>query len=278
MAGRAGRRDDREERLRMREVEVRGLFNVGNPMKLRFEDDAASLSQDEEWFEVHQDGKWRRLRIHDYDEVYDIPGLYEAVVYRVLKCTSPTVVVSALRDAVVLNGEAPEGLRVLDFGAGNGMEGPELQNIGVDYVVGADIIEEGRISTQRDRGWAYADYVVDDFTKLTPENEKRLRGHKLNAMTVVAALGFGDIPTKAFAKAIDVLETPAYIAFNIKEDFVQDRDESGFAEMLRELAREDVLRTHAYRRYRHRFSSSGKPLYYGAMVVTKQKEIPKRFL
>ena len=167
---------------------------------------------------------------------------------------------------------------MLDFGAGNGMEGVELQKLGVDFVVGADIIEEGKLSTERDRGWAYADYVVDDFTALSAANEKRLRDHKLNAMTVVAALGFGDIPTKAFAKAIDVLDTPAWIAFNIKEDFVQDRDQSGFAEMLRELSREDVLRQHAYRRYRHRYSSSGAPLYYGAMVMTKQKPIPSRFL
>ena len=262
----------------MKQFEVPSLIGDENNLEIRFPDAESDLDQDAEWFEARLDGEWKRLRIHDYDQVYMIPGLYECVVYRALKCNSPVKVTQLLVEALNDDEVSPRTLRVLDFGAGNGMEGPELQNIGVDHVVGADIIEEGKISTERDRGWAYADYVVDDFTQLSPENEKRLRGHKLNAMTIVAALGFGDIPTGAFARAIDVLETPAYIAFNIKEDFVQDRDESGFAEMLRELAREDVLRTHAYRRYRHRFSSSGKPLYYGAMVVTKQKEIPKRYL
>jgi hypothetical protein len=262
----------------VKQFEVPTLIGDDNNLEIRFPDAESNLDQDAEWFEAKLNGEWKRLRIHDYDQVYMIPGLYESVVYRALKCNSPVKVTQLLVEALNDDEVSPTTLRVLDFGAGNGMEGPELQNIGVDHVVGADIIEEGKVSTERDRGWAYADYVVDDFTKLTPENEKRLRGHKLNAMTVVAALGFGDIPTKAFAKAIDVLDTPAYIAFNIKEDFVQDRDESGFAEMLRELAREDVLRTHAYRRYRHRFSSAGEPLYYGAMVVTKQKEIPKRFL
>jgi len=262
----------------VKQFEVPSLIGDDHNLEIRFPEAESNLDQDAEWFEARLGGEWRRYRIHDYDQVYMIPGLYECVVYRALKCNSPVKVTQLLVEALNDDEVSPKTLRVLDFGAGNGMEGPELQNIGVDHVVGADIIEEGKISTERDRGWAYADYLVDDFTKLTPENEKRLRGHKLNAMTVVAALGFGDIPTKAFAKAIDVLDTPAYIAFNIKEDFVQDRDESGFAEMLRELAREDVLRTHAYRRYRHRFSSSGKPLYYGAMVVTKQKEIPKRFL
>ena len=262
----------------MKQFEVPSLVGDDNNLEIRFPEAESNLSQDAEWFEVKLDGEWKRFRIHDYNEVYKVPGLYECVIYRALKCNSPLRVTQLLADALQDDEVSPKTLRVLDFGAGNGMEGPELQGLGVDHVVGADIIPEAKESTHRDRGWAYADYVVADFTALPAEDEKRLRGHKLNALTVVAALGFGDIPTKAFAKAIDVLETPAWIAFNIKEDFVQDRDESGFAEMLRELAREDVLRTHAYRRYRHRFSSSGEPLYYGAMVVTKQKPIPQRFL
>jgi hypothetical protein len=262
----------------VKQFEVPSLVGDDNNLEIRFPDAESNLSQDAEWFEAKLDGEWKRLRIHDYDQVYMIPGLYECVVYRALKCNSPAKVTELLAEAMADDDASPGTLRVLDFGAGNGMEGVELQKFGVDFVVGADIIEEGKLSTERDRGWAYADYVVDDFTQLSAANEKRLRDHKLNAMTVVAALGFGDIPTKAFAKAIDVLDTPAWIAFNIKEDFVQDRDESGFAEMLRELSREDVLRQHAYRRYRHRFSSSGDPLYYGAMVMTKQKPIPSRFL
>jgi hypothetical protein len=263
----------------MKQFEVPSMVGADNNLEIRFPEAESDLSQDAEWFEVKLDGEWKRLRIHDYDQVYMIPGLYECVVYRALKCNSPVKVTQLLAEAMADEEDAsPKTLRVLDFGAGNGMEGVELQNLGVDFVVGADIIEEGKLSTERDRGWAYADYVVADFTALPEDDEKRLRGHKLNGMTIVAALGFGDIPTKAFAKAIDVLETPAWIAFNIKEDFVQERDESGFAEMLRELSREGVLRQQAYRRYRHRYSSSGKPLYYGAMVMTKQKEVPQRFL
>jgi len=262
----------------VKQFEVPSLIGDGYNLEIRFPEAESDLAQDAEWFEVRLDGEWRRFRIHDYDALYKVPGLYECVIYRALKCNSPVRVTELLADALADDEVAPKTLRVLDFGAGNGMEGTELQNLGVDHVVGADIIPEAMAATLRDRGWAYADYVVADFTALSADDEKRLRGHKLNAMTVVAALGFGDIPTRAFARAIDVLETPAWIAFNIKEDFVQDRDESGFAAMLRELAREDVLRTHAYRRYRHRFSSGGKPLYYGAMVVTKQKAIPGRFL
>src|SRR5690606_25337280 len=98
-----------------------------------------------------------------------------------------------------------------------------------------------------------------------------------NAMTCVAALGFGDIPALAFLKSLDLLETPAWLAFNIKEDFVQERDTTGFAVLLRELAREDIVRVEAHRRYRHRMSSANEPLHYIAMVATKQREIPEEF-
>ena len=83
-----------------------------------------------------------------------------------------------LADALADEEVSPKTLRVLDFGAGNGMEGQELQNLEVDHVVGADIIPEAMESTLRDRGWAYADYVVADFTALPADDEKRLRSHK----------------------------------------------------------------------------------------------------
>lgn len=256
----------------MREVEVRGLFSLGNPLRLRFADDADGLEQDEEWFEVQQDGEWRRLRIHDYDRVYDIPGLYEAVVYRTLKCVSPTVVVSALRDAVVQDGGSTEGLRVLDFGAGNGMVGVELRQIGVGTVIGSDIIPEAKAAAARERHYAYDDYVVADFTALTPEQEAQLRAERLNCLVIVAALGFGDIPAEAFLTALDLIESPGWVAFNIKEDFLETTDTTGFAGLLQRLAAEGVLQRESFKRYQHRISISGKPLYYGVMVARKLKE------
>lgn len=261
----------------MREVEVRGLFSVGNPMRLRY-DDSEGLDQNEEWFEVMQDGQWRRMRIHDYDQVYDIPGLYEAVVYRTLKCTSPVVVVDALRDAVTLNGERTEDLRVLDFGAGNGMVGVELRNIGVESVVGSDIIPEAKTATARERHYAYDDYVVADFTALTPEQTQQLRGERFNCLVIVAALGFGDIPSAAFLNALDLIESPGWVAFNIKEDFLETTDKTGFAGLLQQLAAEGVLQRESFKRYQHRISFAGKPLHYGVTVAQKLKDIPAHFL
>ena len=56
----------------------------------------AKFDQDEEWCEVRLEDSWRRIRFHDYDEVYSIPGLYEQIFYDELKCDSPrTVIVDA---------------------------------------------------------------------------------------------------------------------------------------------------------------------------------------
>jgi hypothetical protein len=237
-----------------------------------------ALAQDEEWIDILVDGKWHRKRLHDYEELYNVPGLYEAIFNRTLKCSSPVRVVSLLAEVMAEAGASIESLRVLDLGAGNGMVGHELQNYNIEVCVGADIIPEAREAALRDRPWCYDHYFINDFSDLPAEIEDQIGGLHLNAMACVAALGFGDIPAMAFLKAIDLLETPAYLAFNIKEDFVQDRDDSGFAVLLRELAHRGVIHMQSYRRYQHRLSCAGEPLYYVAMVATKDKPVPRDML
>lgn len=246
-------------------------------LEIRFPDGDRPLSQDQEWCEVQIDGTWRRIRLHDYNELYLVPGLYESVFYRTLKCNSPIRVVGLLQEVLADTTTRAEDLRVLDVGAGNGMVGYALHEADVRTVVGVDIIPEAKMAAERDNPWCYDEYHVLDLTEMPAEAEERIRSLRLNAMTCVAALGFGDIPAKAFLKAVDLLETPAHLAFNIKEDFVQEKDSTGFDKVIRSLARQEIIRIDAYRRYRHRFSSSNEPLHYIAMVATKQKDIPAGF-
>jgi hypothetical protein len=234
-----------------------------------------TLTQDEEWIEVEVGGKWQRYRLHDYHELYNIPGLYEGLYNRLLRCSSPIRVVSLLADVMNESPDKIEDLRVLDLGAGSGLVGYELQNHNVDVVVGADIIEEAKMAALRDRPWCYDDYFIADFTNLDAVTAAEIRAYNLNALTCVAALGFGDIPTAAFIQALDLISTPGWVAFNIKEMFVQEKDISGFDAMIRELARRDILRIEAYRRYQHRISCAGEPLYYIALVATKLQDIPE---
>jgi hypothetical protein len=81
------------------------------------------MTQDAEWCVVRVDGRWRQIRFHDYDQLYSVPGLYEKVIYDVLRCDSPHVVRNLL-EAELADAAAPaDELRVLDLGAGNGMVG-----------------------------------------------------------------------------------------------------------------------------------------------------------
>jgi predicted TPR repeat methyltransferase len=243
---------------------------------IRFPGD--DVSQDQEWCEIVVNGTTERIRFHDYHKVYPIPGLYERVFYEKLECNSPYRVAGLLKQVLDEYDESAEDLRFFDVGAGNGMVGEELAELGVKYLVGLDIIPEAKVATERDRPGLYDDYLVSDLTDLPEPDEKKLRRMGLNAMSTVAALGFGDIPARAFIKSLDVLETPAWLAFNIKEDFLEERDTSGFSRLVRQLMREGVLRVEAYQRYRHRLSLAGEPLYYVAMVARKVTDLPDHHL
>src|SRR3954464_6013823 len=162
--------------------------SIGSDFVLRLPDEAsATASQDEEWCEVEHDGETRRLRFHDYSEIYSIPGLYERLIYEELRCESPRVISNLLAGELERRNIDPATLRVLDLGAGNGIVAEELQRVGVEHLVGIDIIPEAAEAAERDRPGLYADYVVANLLKSNPVTRRRLDSHQLNCFTCVAA-------------------------------------------------------------------------------------------
>ncbi len=99
------------------------------------------LEQDEAFFYLVESGKKRKIRFHDYDEIYKIPGLYEQLFYERLKCKSPEKVTEILKSAVSQSDDNFTELRVLDLGAGNGMMGELLKKHGVETVSVDMVIE-----------------------------------------------------------------------------------------------------------------------------------------
>ena len=245
----------------------------GNPttqLHVTFPTDASGTTQDAEWCHVEIDGEERRIRFHDYDEIYSIPGLYESIFYEALECASPVEVCRLLGEQLAAAGADPSRLSALDVGAGNGMVGEEIRNLGIDHVVGVDIIEEAATAAERDRPDVYADYVICDLTALDDEEHERLTEQPLTAMTCVAALGFADIPPEAFAAAYDMLEDGAWVAFNIKADFLDGDDQTGFRKLMADLLAEGCLEERARREYVHRLSMTREPLVYVAVVGVKR--------
>ena len=239
-------------------------------LNVTFPTDASGTTQDAEWCHVELDGEHKRIRFHDYDEIFRVPGLYEEIFHECLECASPVEVTTLLGEQLDADDVDPARLSALDVGAGNGMVGEQVKNLGVDYIVGVDIIEEAAMAADRDRPDVYADYVVCDLTKVSDGERARLTTQPLNVMTCVAALGFADIPPAAFAAAYDMLEDGAWVAFNIKADFLDGDDQTGFRKLMADLINEGCMEERARREYVHRLSMTREPLVYVAVVGVKR--------
>lgn len=229
------------------------------------------LDQNEEWFTVTTDNGKQKMVLHDYGAVYDIPGLYEDVVYRRLKCKSPDVVCKALKKAM---GNEKKEMKALDFGAGNGIVAENLKKMfPCDTVVGVDIIPEAKNAADRDRPELYDDYYVMDLSRMTREKRESLEKWGFNTLVTVAALGYGDIPTKAFINAFNLVDEGGWVAFNIKDRFVSKEDNTGYYDTL-EAMMGDSLEVFENFQYCHRYSMAGDPLHYHVIVGRKLKNIP----
>ena len=230
------------------------------------------LDQNEEYFYVNYKGEKRRLLCHDYDEIYKIPGLYEKFFYGMLKCDSPNVVCELLEEEMKNLDEADVSLRVLDFGAGNGMVGERIQEMDCDLMVGVDIIPEAKEAALRDRPGVYDDYYIMDMNQLNQKRERQFKDYEFNALVTVAALGFGDIPTKAFLNAFNLVEDDSWIAFNIKDRFLSDEDNTGYRALMDNIM-DDSLEILQEKDYIHRMSVTGEELCYRAIVGRKTGSI-----
>lgn len=241
-------------------------------------DNASELGQDESFFYLIEEGEKRRIRMHDYSELYKFRGLYEQVVYDRLKCQSPSVVTRLLNSAVSQSQQHLTERRILDLGAGNGMMGAALKKYGVARLVGVDIIQEARDAAERDHPDIYDAYYVTDFCNLDQRQREDIRSWSLDCLTTVAALGFGDIPAQAFMEAFNLIQENGWVAFNIKETFLDRADKTGFSKLIRELIFSEYLDLCYLERYRHRFSVEGEPLYYFALSGRKTADVPAEFL
>lgn len=240
--------------------------------------DVRELCQDEVYFYLLDGPSREKIRLHDYDRIFDVPGLYEQVVYERLKCQSPSTVVDVLRYAASQSQLGMNELRVLDLGAGNGMVGEELKKHGVSRLIGVDIIPEAQTATERDRPGIYDAYYVMDFCDLNEDDRDELKTWSVDCLVCVAALGFGDIPTQAFLEAFNLVGKEGLVAFNIKETFLDRSDDSGFSRLVRELIFSEYLDLYHLQRYRHRYSIEGEPLHYFALGGRKLGDVPPEFI
>ena len=215
-------------------------------------------------------GRTERIGLHEYDRIYAIPGLYEEVVQRRLRCASPAKLAEVLLGVAELERRPPHLLRVLDLGAGNGLVGEELRARGVGVLAGTDSARGARDAADRDRPGMYAAYVVADANGRPAELGSLVRELGINCIVCAGALGFDHVEAHSLSELWDLLPPGAMLALTVHEQLASP----GASDIGDEL---ELLRTgHAgtevvvSERFRHRVSMAGEPIYYLAIGARKR--------
>jgi hypothetical protein len=209
---------------------------------------------------IDEAGRWESIRLHEYARVYAIPGLYEEVVQKRLRCQSPEQIASLLVRAAAEDGVSPSDLRVLDLAAGNGVSGACLREAGIELLVGLDREEAARAAAARDRGQLYADYRVGDIAteQIVPA---LVAGYDLNALVCVGALGRTHIPVEVFDRAQQAFPVGAWLAATYFDD---EPEVSAYFERQEAAGRLQVV---ADEHFQQRLTMSGTPLFNTAIIA-----------
>jgi hypothetical protein len=204
----------------------------------------------------HEDGRVEELRLHEYERLYSLPGVYEQIVQERLGCTSPAKIAALLGAAVDAAGWPRADVRVIDVAAGNGISGEALAAEGLTAVLGTDIVPAAREAAVRDRPGLYDEYLTLDLLALTAEQARRLRSLRANALTCVAPVGddSSQVPVAAFLEAVSALTDDAFVAY--MHDPNHGVDDVVGAELFRERLGAEATEV-ARERYLHRRTVNG---------------------
>ena len=217
-------------------------------------DSSLPVTHGGETFVLERDGARRTLRIHDYDDVFAVPGLYEHVVHDLLGCTSPRTLATSLARRVAAAGRAPSQVRCLDVGAGNGMSGAALRSVGLAPVVGLDVSPVAARAAARDRPGLYTDYVVAALGHV--DVAALVTRFGLTALVSAGALTGGHIEPRVLAETWAAFAPGAWLAFTCAEQHADDA-RAGF---------DDGTAFELDGRFLHRRLTSGAPVWYRVLV------------
>ncbi len=208
----------------------------------------------------HADGRTEELRLHDYERLYELPGVYEQIVQERLGCRSPDEIASMLGGAVDDLGWDRARTRVLDVAAGNGVSGQALLAHGLRPVIGTDIVPSARDGALRDRPGMYDAYLTLDLLALTPDQEDTVRAQHAEVLACVAPVGehSQQLPPLALAAAARLLAPDALVAYMHDPTFgTPDPITPAFwVDQLGSGTEAEVLER---RRYLHRYTVNGVP-------------------
>lgn len=238
--------------------------------EIRLPANLEQLPINEEYFFITQNNQERRLKLHDYAEVYSIPGLYEYIAMEILKYKSPEFMSSLLIEKVTAQGLPIDKLKVLEIGAGSGLLGKELAKLGVTSLIGIDIVPEAAMAAEREYPGVYQKYFVEDLTQLSESTKNQIEAQKLNCLVCCSALSSDHIPVKAFTTALNLIQTGGWIMFNLaKTSYENYNNPPKFVKFYRQAISEGTLKIEHTHVYEHRRFFNGETLEYVAIIARK---------
>ncbi|MCI4663087.1 MAG: methyltransferase domain-containing protein [Neomegalonema sp.] len=239
------------------------LYNV------RFEA-PESGRQSDEYFLADIDGETRRFNIHNYDNLYSVPWLYDISIYHNLGCETPTEMSGAIAPVWRENDADGSGFSMLELGAGSGAFGHELRHtLKMKRLVGLDISAPASQAAERDRPGLYDAYHVADLTALSPELRAELEAEKFDVVGLASATGWGNhIPVGGFEVGFELLRSGGWFIFHVKPN---DPDPECVA--LNDWVNDKIATGALVEKYRkshfHRKSSGGGDIYYDVVIGVK---------
>lgn len=203
----------------------------------------------------HDDGRVQELHLHDYEQVYSLPGVYEQIVQERLGCRSPQQLAEMLGAAVDRLGWRRQDVRVIDIAAGNGVSGAALAAAGLHPVLGTDIVPSARAAALRDRPGVYDDYRTLDLLAVSDAERASLIDLRANALSCVAPVGElrSELPPLALRAAAALLEPDALVVY--MHDPADGEDVVTADSWGPDVRAEELERT----RYLHRYTVNGAP-------------------
>ncbi|ETR72890.1 MAG: methyltransferase type 11 [Candidatus Magnetoglobus multicellularis str. Araruama] len=221
------------------------------------------LLPSEEYFFMVHNGFKEKIKLQDYQKIYQIPGLYDQIV-GILKYKTPEVLSNLLNNEFIKISSTISKLTILELGAGNGIAGERLKRSGAKKVYGVDIIEEARDAMNRERPDVYEKYFIEDLSMVSSETDKALKKIKFNCLFCSSALSH--ISPSAFSYAFNLMNNHAWIVLNLwkKSGF-----EEGTGALIKQMEARKILKIIRQENYQHRRTVCGETIICTAMVGQK---------
>lgn len=239
------------------------------------DDGSCQAQQRDECVLVQMNGTVRKFWLHDYEEIYRIPGLYESIFVDLFQGISHRIVPNKLRGTLDEDGVALAALRCIDFGSGVGLVAEELVGIGLSAPLGIDISPAAKAAALRDRGTLYRDYLVADMARPDAATLAAITAFDANCLICVSSLNV--IPAVAFATLFNTLPVGAYLALNVLSGALEANPvadaQNGSNALVRHLFENGAAQLRSNQRYAHRLNSAKTPIFYNAIVATKVMDV-----